>query len=572
MANADPAGSSYVEESELSVALKLSGGLKRLPKWAALPPLLFLVALVSCRGIGEGDFRNPDEARHAHSGVFLLDWVREGDWRRPFESATRLYARYPAVCIPFYAPPFYHAFEALLYALIGPSIETARLTAVLFHLASVIALYALCRREVPALSWWTPILFASYPYVIYWSRHAMLETAATCGILVSTMAALRWGTSMSKAADLSQAPASVALARSSNRRDATLWLGAAIACLLIKQTTVFALVAQLVWLVFKASKPSIRFLGIGVGVLALGILVWMWASPYQWRALTETDWSWRLSSRHLLFYPRALPRFVGRSALILIGLGSIFLIPKWKVPLVSLFALEAAAFFAMMVSTSRETSRYVFVITPMLAFAGAAGVDGLGRIIRFGPLGWLIGLALVLPNLIGAALEPPARVTGRRQAAELVASLQGGDAVFFDGYGDGDFVFFSRLSDPKQRTVLRGIKMLHTYASYPWIESKAFVENEDQIEALLKRFGVRYLAIEDVEQYPTPAGDQLRQLVKRPSFRLVGQVPITQRGLAGLKARQVEVYEYLDSTSATATTLTLPLPGLGWNVTVPFPP
>jgi hypothetical protein len=66
--------------------------------------------------------------------------------------------------------------------------------------------------------------------------------------------------------------------------------------------------------------------------------------------------------------------------------------------------------------------------------------------------------------IVSNAFQPAVHCVDK--VAQFVALLPGGSAVLVDSVDDGDFVFFMRQYDGSGRIVLRGSKVLYTFASY----------------------------------------------------------------------------------------------------------
>jgi hypothetical protein len=181
-------------------------------------------------------------------------------------------------------------------------------------------------------------------------------------------------------------------------------------------------------------------------------------------------------------------------------------------------------------------------------------------------------LAALTPNLAGATIATPPVVDGYEQAAIAISELPGGAAILVDAYWDGDFVFFYRQHAKDKRLCLRASKILYTYASYPWIDFHSYVSSEDDIFSLLQEYGIRYLVVEEVDQWETKPGNMLRGMLLTPKFRLRQRIPIVYEGLKGLRARYLDIYEYVDARAASADSLELHLPGLNRTIRVPIQP
>ena len=169
-------------------------------------------------------------------------------------------------------------------------------------------------------------------------------------------------------------------------------------------------------------------------------------------------------------------------------------------------------------------------------------------------------------------LTPSDVVSGYEQAARIVAELPGGPSVLFEGFWDGDFVFFCRQHDHRRRFILRGGKVLYNFASYRDVDFRSYVEEERDVEKLLRKYGVRYVVIEDVDESRTRESGLLRSLLETAKFRLIARVPVGKVGRRRPLSGSLEIYEYLAGAPAErAGELEIELPGVRRTVRARLP-
>lgn len=552
-AGAVPNNGAVVSVAPASATESLRSG-SRSARVAALGMRLVLAGIaitLALPGLTDGGFWFTDESRHATSGAFLLDLVREGLWH-PIQYAEGYYARYPALAIPYYAPPFFHAVEALFFAALGVSAATARLCVLFFHVVALQLFFSLVERDLGSFSaFFSAVYFATFPLVVHWSTHVVLEPPTTCMCLFATCLLLRYEDSPGIFRALA-------------------WIGSLLAALATKQTAVFLVAAHLLYCLMRPGlfRGIVRWCALAVlAVAAMYGGFWLAFSPYQMAAIGKSWGNLPELAQHLVEYPAQLPESIGWPMLLAacLGIGAVLAGPRQPVAL--LFLLWGACVLAMLASLNRYVPRYSYLACPMLAFMAFLGVRHV-----FGARGWANGAALALlaaPNLAAAWSADRPVVNGYREAAQLVASLPGDGSVLFDGYWDGDFVFFSRESDPKRRPILRGSKVLYNFASFKWIDFESYVESEKDILALFERYGVRYVVVEDYDEFRTSAGTLLRQLLATERFRKIAEVPLSTRNVR-LKATSLRVYEYVDARPAGARSIEIRLPGLRRTVSAPL--
>lgn len=529
------------------------------PLWMRVALRLGVVAAacaITLQGVGDGGgFRFTDDSRHAMSGAFLLDMAMERGFEDPVPYSEAYYARYPSLCIPYYSPPFFHAVEAGFFGLFGVSVATARATVLAFHVLAVLFLFSIVERALGSVAAaFAAIFFASFPLVAAWSRNVVLEPAATCMVLLSTWLLLRVEDRPSKLG-------------------ATFWGLSLLAGLATKQTTAFIVPVHLAYI---ASRPALRPGLTGIAALAVSallcvVLLAAFSSPYQLAAVTLGAFAPDRILEHLASYPSQLPYTVGWPALAAGAgmLAALFRPSRFDV----LFALWILGFLAMMLFVSRSVPRYSFLAMPAVAYYAVRGLSAGALLIApraAVPAAVAIGSLLVAaPNLAEAFTHPPPLVDGYDEAAAYVVELEGDRPILFDGYWDGDFIFFCRQLDPRRRHVLRGSKVLYNFASFKWKDYQSFVSKPDDILDLLKRYGVRYVIVEDVDQIDTPPGGMLRELVRTGPFRRLKRFPITVRDVR-LTARHLDVYEFLDAREPSGEPLEIYLPGIQRGIRVPM--
>ncbi len=528
--------------------------------WQRAAPIVLLVltALVTARYIGVGGFRFTDAARHAMSGVFVLDFALSGEWSDPQAFAELYYARYPCLGIPNYYPPLFHMVEAVFFGFLGISPVTARLCVLVYHLAAVALLYVIVRgSHGMRVALWCGLFFATSPVVLAYSRQTMLEAPSTAMMLLATWCLTRFE-------------------RQGSWRWAGAWGLALVACLATKQTTVMILPAHgLYWLARHGLAGRGRAAALAVGVVAL-LAVGCYATysyrhaPFVMRALTTSPAGTRLAPEHLLRYPSILPALIGWPAVLAAGLGLARLAARSaERPAAGPWLAWLVAFLLVQVNLTGHHWRYGYLWTPAWAWLAAWGADWLGHSLRWRWCRCCVAAALAGGAVWGAARSQPPMITGYAEAARFVATLPGGDAVLVDAVWDGDFVFSSRQYDPHHRFILRGSKVLYAYASYKNVGFKSFVETPDDLTRLLRRYGVRYVVLENTDGVGTTAGRLLRQMVRGEGFARRAQFRIETQGRL-VESPLLEVYEYLEAEALSALEIELEFPGLGRTIHVPL--
>ena len=177
------------------------------------------------------------------------------------------------------------------------------------------------------------------------------------------------------------------------------------------------------------------------------------------------------------------------------------------------------------------------------------------------------GTALVLMATGGLLLVlgwqawhvPNHALRGFRDPADFLGTVAPHEAVFYDGYYHGVFIFYVRAGDPGlRRMVVRGDKLLYL-DSLSGIRHSFVSSPEEVVEVLRTRSGCRWLAIEQgTRAVPTPAYQYLRKAVEGPLFRRIGSFPIT----GSSQTSRVDLYQIQTSVERPAE-IELPVPILG---------
>jgi hypothetical protein len=528
---------------------------------ALVPPLALaaLAVVLTTRGIGNGDFRYSDASRHAMDGVFIYDFVRDlpGSLSHPLDYAIEYYAHYPALGIVLYYPPFFAIVEAAFFAVFGISPFTARLTVVAFAVLAVVMGYKLLGRIADRkVAFLSMALFISLPAVVFWSRQVMLEMPTTAMILTAAYFFLKY-TELGRPRD-------------------AIWAAlATVAAVMTKQPALFIVPAFAVYLVVRRRWDLLRrweaWAGTGIVAVALG--------PYFVLSFLHT---------HLLthsigtsrFFDDTVPNLVGSFAEALslplavaaVATAIAVLVWEWRRsrrPGVWLLAVLVVVFFAESVYLGAALPRYVLLGVPFVVCFIPLLLDRTGLLERRAVLG---AAALGVLAMAAASYAQPVPVKqGYREAtASILARNDGRPFFLFDGFRDGDVVFYTRQMAPSENLyVLRGNKMLYTFASAKRFGYQEFITTREGLVRFIHDYGIRVVAVEDRDLADTQPGRLLREVLKDPDlFECVDTIPIRapESRLDGLN---VLVYVSRNGKKSTRDFLTIPLPGLQRILTVP---
>jgi len=514
--------------------------------------LMVAVTLVTARYITEGGFRLNDAAVHAMDGVLFLDMVREGGLWDPVNFGKQYYAHYPSIGFPYHYPPLFAMVEAFFFAFFGPSAVVGRLCVLCFHVASVVLLFEIVRRSGTQYSaFLAALFFATSPVVLFWSREVMLEAPAVCVMLLATLLLLRYDESPTTLRALA-------------------WAAALIAAVMTKQTTVFIIPAHGTYLLLRhgcraAKRPELVVAAIVVAAVVAGYGTFSAIhSKFLMSSLGTRDsfTIWRILSR-LLNYPGLLPSLLGWPLLLAALLGAWYFVVDSRIrSSLTIHVCWLVWFYLMTLGLSGAVERYGYFWVPPFAVLGGWGVTALFRLQRY-----RVGVYVVTAGLTGAAIvqgacSRPALVRGPEEAARFVATLEGGSSILVDSFRDGDFVFHSRVYDPEGRIILRGSKILYTYATFKSYGFTSFVESEQDILDLLRKYGVRYIVVDTPDTVSTHEGELLRRLLETDRFRRLARVRVNKEQVFWGDIEYLDIYEFPEGQRCTADHIELHFPGL----------
>ena len=519
---------------------------RRTEAWipCALALLFFLMAL---RGVGRTDVIDTDAARHAMNGAFVYDLLRTGHWSSPIEYAKSYYGHYPAISMPYH-PPLFPAIEALLFAVFGVKLLTARLAIALAAAISAALLFRLARVTLghPLLAACVTITTFSLWTVQHVAGDVMLELPALAFTFAAVIC-LR---------DLD---------RSYSMRRALCFALFASAAVWTKQHTVFLggipiLHAVLTrrWRRLVGAPLLVSTVLFSIAVLALIRLSRMFHGTGIDQISTSTsDVYWILT--------KTLPAYYNWITTALKGLPGVFAaaalgIYAWSArrqqknrPQLALYFAWVLALSALLIDLGPVSPRYLVFMFPATIMIGYAWLfHGCSRL-------WSERTAnLVIAGFAAAwfavgMFVPVESLRGPKAAAEVV--VQGTPArVLYIGPADGNFVFAVRTLDPQlQMTVLPAGKL-----------PRKMLEDIG-IETFCRRYGIEWVVFENV------AGRQAWAKIHdglQAFGNLVKSVPLESNRFRW-RAGSVEVYRFAANNHPNEV---LPLPVVlpGGNIALKF--
>lgn len=535
-----------------------------LVRWAGrIGLVLALVAgtLISTRSITSEDAVSlqGDMPRYLMNGVFLYDALGEAPWTPgpALDYAQRYYARYPALSLGHH-PPLVAVGLVPFYAVFGVSIFSARLAIVVCFLAAIIFLFLLVRRYYDeTVAGWACLLFASTPTIGSFSQQVLSEIPTISLTLLALLMLARF--------------------RASGRAiDYLMFIGAAATSLFSRQTAVYMFPAYAALLAMrgglaqlKRRTPAIITL-VGGLVFAVAAVTTLIFSPFNSDVVLEVmSDGFRLQTlvEALVIINRdhPTPWLLATGA---VGLALAYWRRDGRILPAVIWIVSVVACLVVLTGTI-EPARYSIVAMPALAVLGASmaahPMHGIAR----------VAVAVVLASSVAGQLyatrtTEPVGAGGYEAAAQYVLAQGGAPTVMFSASIDtGYFVFFVRKhDDARDLVVLRSDKVLTT-SLMSELSHEERVSSPAEIEPLLKRYGTRFVVLED---HPTGSEvlDWLRDLTRTDRFILRERFPTHSRD-PRLTGVSVAVYEYLDAQPpAPDAELDMNLPLAGRQIRLPL--
>jgi 4-amino-4-deoxy-L-arabinose transferase-like glycosyltransferase len=500
-----------------------------------------------------------DMPRYLMNGVFLYDALLSAPWMPDplFDYAQRYYARYPALSLGHH-PPLVAVGLVPFYAVFGVSILSARLAILSCFLAAIVFLFFLVRRYYDeTVAGWACLLFASTPTIGSFSQQVLSEIPTVALTLLALLMLARF--------------------RASGRAtDYLLFIVAAATSLFSRQTAVYMFPAYAVLLVMRGGiaqltrrMPALITLGgcVAFAGAAIATLVF---SPFNSDVVFDVM-SRGVGWRTLVAVIEVIHRDHPTPWLLVAG-GAALTLAIWRRDgrvLPAVIWILSVLGCAVAFTGTIEPARYSIAAMPALAVVGASiaahRLSGLAQ-----GAGALLLTAAVVGQLYAGRLIEPAGASGYEAAARFVLAQGGAPTVMYSASVDtGYFVFFVRKHDEARRLVVLRSDKVFTTSLMAALSHEDRISSPAEIEPLLKRYGTRFVVIED---HPTGSAvlDWLRDLTRTGPFVLRERFPTNSRDprLAGVP---VSVYEYLDAQPpAPDATLDMDLPLASRQIRVPL--
>jgi hypothetical protein len=502
-------------------------------------------------------FASHDAPRYLMNSVFMHDLLASGAWTSPGDlvrEAERYYARYPALSLGHH-PPLLPAALVPFLGVLGVSVFAGRVALVVFFLAAVLLMHRVAWRffDDDLVAGWSAVLFATSPTIGYYARTVLSELPTLALVLLAVLLLEEFR-------------------RHGRLRDYLLFVVAAMASVLCRPTAVFMAPAYAILALRGGGyrhwqdRRVAAITAVGVVCALGGAVAYLLLSPFNSNVVARivregVDWSTVEAMARAVTRERPLmvPVALGLLA------GGLARDRRLLPPLAWALAVLVSA---TLVTGRISPARYAILAIPAICMLGASLASRRRPAAALAASGLLACVAGVQAWTTMA--QPLRDGTAYEDAARYVVEHATGPTVLYSASVDtGYFVFFVRKHDPAQRlAVLRSDKLLTTsLMNSVSIEDR--VGTPDEIHAVLQRFGVRLVVIED-RPSDSRVLEWLRHLVRTNQFAERARFPLAvgDHELAGVS---LVVYEYLAATPpAPDAELDLNIPLVGRRVRVPL--
>lgn len=515
---------------------------------------LGLTAVFVSRGIRKGEFNiNVDETIHACSGLYFAGLIHDLPLWHPIRYTFIYYAHYPALGLIEYPPVFYIS-EGVMFHFFGPSVLTARLTVLLFALLGA---YFLFRMVWYLADEWTAaactLLVALLPSVLLYEKANMLDLPA---MALGVATAYYW----------------IRYLREERPRLLYAFCVFAVLELLTKQQALYVLLWCLLTVtVMRKWGLVLNRKGIlSAGLCAAALL------PYYIYTVRLTLPVVAANVAHgaitqpypYVYYLIQLPQQLGWPLLILsiVGLATCYWWGKREdvVPML----LWIVACFLTETAMSNKVPRYIIYWIPPLVYFAVAPLTLGGKRPKWVRIAFGVVLAGLLVHAGWTAwfFQRPYVSGYSALARRLLEEKQG--IVLADVRLPGDLIFFVRGSDPEGRFVIDR-KSLYATRNLKRYGSIELAHSTEDVQNIMKRNGIKYVAIEDGMSLGFESQQLLRDLLRTKQFKPLAQFPIesTDREFAG---HRLVLYENLEAIPPSADIYRIKMMTLDDDITVPM--
>lgn len=522
-----------------------------------LAGVCLLAVVLSARGITNESAvsLHGDMPKYLMNGVYMLDLLRDrpvGGVDTFLEYTRHYFARYPALSLGHH-PPLTSALEVPMFAVFGISVAAARTLELFCLVAAVAGLFLLVRAYYGALVASLAGLFmATSPMIVLLGQSVLSE--------IPTLALVIWSAYF--------------LQRFCATEQRWALVGFAAAATLSLYAKQLAIVVFPAYLLTAVTALGVRrLLGRDVVVAAAAIAIGAFPLVPMTLLLSTTNVSgtvavWQRTQHAFGGVLRsALADQFSAPVLVVIAAGVVRAIVSRDGRALLFVAWGATGAAGIVLVGQYEPARHGIYWVPALCALAAASVTG-----------WrskavtavMAGLALAAAGhqTLAASRVSVVGAAGYEEAAQFVLASDPGSTVLFSGDVDtGFFTFFVRKHDADRAlVVLRSDKILTTsFLGRPSVVDR--ITEPSEIYTALRRFGTRYVVIED-RPSRSSVQEWLRQELLSARFAERWRKPIGTTD-PRLRGTSLAIYEFLDAGRPDPeAVLSMDLPIIGKSVAV----
>lgn len=512
-------------------------------------------------------FFAPDADRIAMDGIFLKDFFLDlpGSLLHPYEYTTTYYAKYPALSVG-YRPIFFQSMEAIVYMVLGTSYVSAKITVLCFLFTGIFFWLKLVKMTHGySFAVCSLLLWISNPYVYSYSQQTMLEIPTLSMVITATYFIHKY---FSKVSIKNAVIMGIIVGL-------TLWTNQKSAFVLIIIGTYPVVSGN--WKKLLARESFLSYLILGIFIIPLTLMtLWLGAQNLAQSIGTNSGANRIISLKELVENLQFLYQYhFSLPLLLLISLGMIHgIITKRKACMIYLSGIFSIYIFFSYVK--HDIPRYSMYWIPFFCIFASHGVFYITELfskITQQKIKKIAYFTILVPFAFQLSLLPQVFIptaSGYEKAAAFTINHSKSPVVFFDGYANGQFIYFMGIFDEKREfVVLRGDKLISSSSISYTNRLKIHLNNKSEIAKALTDMGVQFVIVESKNLSRLDIYNQLRDMLADNSqFKLLKTIPV-KSNREQLNQMNLLIYEnrhWLGINSDQVIKLRLPVVGQELNV------
>jgi len=495
-------------------------------------------------------FNGGDEARYALDGAFYWELFKGGHWLHPTQFLKEYFDRYPALSIHL-AQPILPLLVAASYSIFGISVFSAKLVTATLGFLAVLLFYRLLSRQCgQVMALISASLFATSHLFLLYITHLSSEVPGIFAVILI---------------------ASLLLSPHQSRRIAAMILAVLLPFLLNHKLFFLYPTFATYYSMRNSTMRSTLIKGFLMAffvALILTFIITRLPLPGELKTAFHTFFFQEIGKGDFILGFKNLFYYLGEIIKDLTPVGAILALvsivmlgaqrellskPFFRYSLI--FCLWNLIFFSLF-GSFRENRFMVYSLPFALGFVGSLIARlTLHKQIFFKLLGFGLLICLLVSNA-WVYVKHSHYVRGYEKAARYAMSINASSLpVLFDGYQDGNFIFFIRsLDKEKKQRVYRSDKIifLSHFNLKPW-NIKLIAKDDEDTFKILDRNHIRYIVSESMD-FKVPTQQQFRHLLDTdPHFKKLEEFPIdsdlgpdqTSKSTPGYRDQKLTVYEYV---------------------------